>query len=243
MGPAAPLPSGPLRMPLHPLPCPDPVGPASLDSLMLVPGGAKVAGATADALIIVDVTEQSRRKAAGLGAVTSLPLLDALLNLPLGMPVPKRDLAEPTWQQLLLAPAGVVQLDDRWVTRVLTPPLTVAAALVRGHSWRQALRRAGCFAPFTQRILLLDRAPKAGYVWEAAAAGVGVWVGGPGEVQEVHPPEVFVRRYWKAAGWRFAERANASAQQAAGELLAGGLRAESAAQASCRPGGMLSGDC
>lgn len=195
---------------VHPLPWHSSVEPDSLQLLSTVWHGARSAGSVADALVTHDATEQTRRREFALGAVTSLALLDALLNLPLGVPTHRDDLAPYAREMLWRAPAGVVELDGAWVSRLLVPPLTVVAAVVRTVTWRRAIQHAGRFAPFTQRLLVFDRVPAPELTWEANVAGVGVWAVVDGETREVCRPEPFVRRYWKAAGWRFAEHAYAA---------------------------------
>jgi hypothetical protein len=193
------------------VPWPEPIEPGRLDSFTLIAGGARVAGAAGDALVLPDPVEHERRTRAGLGGVTSLVLLDTLMNLPLGMPVPAADLDVLARAHLARVPGGVIELREAQITRVLTPPLTVVAVLVRARDWRRGVTRASCFAPFAQRVLLLDREPKPELLWEASVFGVGVWVDtADGAMREVCPPAPFVRRYWKPAGWRFAERAYAA---------------------------------
>jgi hypothetical protein len=196
----------------HPLPWNFPLSPDTLiaGSVEVVAGGARAAGTAADALVTWDHTEQARRHQAGLGAVTSLWLLDSVMNLPLGSPTRASDLSETTWDDLRRAPAGVVEIEDAWVTRLLTPPLTVVAAAVGGNGWRRPLQRVGRFAPFAQRLLILDTVPPPRLIWEAEVAGVGVWVIENSYLIEACTPEPFNRRYWKPAGWRFAEHAYAA---------------------------------
>jgi hypothetical protein len=197
---------------VHPLPWDCHVDPGALESgvVDLITGGAVVAGAVGDALVACDHLEQTRRGEAGLGAVTSLWLLDAVMSLPSGVPVRASDLSESTWEYLRVAPDGVVAIDAGWVTRVLSPPLTVVAAVVRGAGWRRPLQLVGQFTPFAQRVVVLDKMPPPRLVWEAQVTGVGVWSIEDGRPVEVCAPEPFKRRYWKPAGWRFAERAYAA---------------------------------
>lgn len=196
---------------LHPVRWERPVVPTDLelDGICLVDGGAHAAGVGADALVLVDGSEHERRYSAGLGGVTSLGLIDALMNLPLRTPVRRCDLDPATVRRLAAAPDAVVSCDHGWVTRLLTPPLTVVAVVVRGGSWEESSRRARPFAAFAQCIVLLDRMPtrSSEFLWEAQLAGVGVWVESHGEVRELLAPEPFTRHYWKPAGWRFSERA------------------------------------
>jgi hypothetical protein len=196
---------------VHPLPWHSSIEPASLDSLDVVLHGARSAGSVADAIVLPDTDEQLRRRDVGLGAVCSLALLDALMSLPAWEPVRLDDLSNHVHRQVTSAPRGVVEIDGTWVRRLLTPPLTVVAAVVRATKWRHALRRAERFTPFAQRLMVLDRVPATKLTWEASIAGVGVWALVDGQTHEVCPPAPYVRRYWKAAGWRFAEHAYAAA--------------------------------
>lgn len=175
----------------------------------VVEGGAHSAGGRADALVVPDLAEQQRRTACGLAEVTSLGLLDDLMNLPLCTPVRTQDVSPDALARFTAAPAGVVELGERWVTRLLTPPLTVVAAIMSGTGWRRLVDRVGFFAPFAQQIVILDPqpAPESGVTWEAQLAGIGVWVLADGQVRELVAAQPFVRLYWKPAGWRFAERA------------------------------------
>lgn len=198
----------------HPVRWDAPVRPDDLLArVQVVENGAYAAGARADALVVIDDGEHCRRKEAGLGAVTSLGLLDAAMNLPLDVPVRRDDLSAATLRRLERAPEGVIRFEGEWITRVVRQPLTVVAAVIRGRGWRIAMRRAAAFGPLAQRILFLDSLPAQGdmVLWEARLAGVGVWVLGDGEVRQVLAPALFQRRYVKAAGWRFAERAYGSA--------------------------------
>jgi hypothetical protein len=194
----------------HPVPWQNSIEPGSLDSLTTVQRGARSTGSVADALVLHDADEQARRVASCLGAVPSLALLDTLLNLPVGVPTRRDDVSPYSRELLWRAPLGVVELDGLWVTRLLTPPLTVVAAVVRSVPWRRAIQRAGRFAPFAQRIMVFDVVPSPELTWEANAVGVGVWAIVDGKTHELCRPAPFVRAYWKAAGWRFAEHAYAT---------------------------------
>ena len=201
---------------VHPLPWDCCLTPGTLASgtVDLVAGGAIAAGTVGDALVAHDHLEQARRLQAGLGAVTSLWLLDTVMNLPLGVPVRTSDLSKTTWEDLQVASDGVVAIEDGWVTRLLSPPLTVVGAVVRGTGWRRPLQLVGRFTPFAQRLVVLGKTPTPRLVWEAQVAGVGVWIIEDGQSVEVCAPEPFKQRYWKPAGWRFAERAYAAALRA-----------------------------
>ncbi len=227
---------------MHPVTWARPLNPTDLVTgrVAVVEGGAQAAGSRADALVLADVSEQERRTACGLTEVTSLGLLDALMNLPLRTPVRIQDVSAEVWARFAAAPPGVVELGGRWVTRVLTPPLTVVAAIVSGTGWRQPVGRVGHFAPFAQQIVILDREPPRGssVSWEAQLSGIGVWVSGDGQVSELVAPAPFARLYWKPAGWRFAERAYGALLTASGRQAsspASGDHRSRTGTAACSP--------
>lgn len=201
-----------MRAPQHPLSWPAAVRPADLNAvdMRLVHRGARASGARADALVVLDDQELTRRAEHGPLAVTSLPVLDALMNLPWQQPVRVDDLTTRSRRLLETAPHGAVEHEAGWVTRLLTPPLTVIATVIAGSAWQTAISRARHFGPFSQQIILLPSLPRRrdDVLWEAAVSGVGVWVGDSvATAAEVAPPQPFVRQYFKPATWRFAERA------------------------------------
>jgi hypothetical protein len=178
----------------------------------VVAGAARVAGAKADAVVDIDRAEHLRRARCGLGGVETLGLLDALMCVPHGEPIPVVDLGEVALWHLRRAPEGCVQwlAGGRAVRRLLVPVASVPLVVVRAAGWRTGLRRAAAFEPFARRVVLLPRAGRelGGYAWEADAAGTGLWVTGPdGGVDEVVAPGEFVPRYVRPARWRFTERA------------------------------------
>ncbi|MGH3659562.1 MAG: hypothetical protein ACRDUA_23180, partial [Micromonosporaceae bacterium] len=59
-----------------------------------------------------------------------LRLLDALMNLPHAVPVPVVTLSAREREALRTAPPGVIETNGRTVTRLLTPPVQVLAAVV-----------------------------------------------------------------------------------------------------------------
>jgi hypothetical protein len=180
-----------------------------------VPGAARASGVRADAVVAVDVAEHARRAEAGLGAVPDLSVLHALMCLPLHAAVPVADLGDVVRRLLSKAPPGCVDwLDDRTqVRRCFVPAASAPLVVVRGATWRPALRRAAAFEPFATRIVLLTRPPRrvADIAWEADVDGAGLWITHPsGEIEEIVAPAPFVQRYVKPAGWRFAEHAYAA---------------------------------
>ena len=224
----------------HPVRLDQPLCPSALPAdATFVPGGAIGPGARADALCVLDHREHRRRQHVGMGAVTSLSVLDSVMNLPLEAPVRRADISPAALLRLERSGAALVVVEGDWVTRVGRPPLTVLGALVTGSSWRVALRRAVSFGPFSQRIIMLNRAPASVdmLLLEAELAGVGVWLADGASTIELLAPEPFRLRYLKAATWRFAERAyraaTASTPSSARSASAG--RPSSTGAAASRP--------
>lgn len=206
----------------HPMQWRVPVRPTDLSDaddvdrrLVLAPGGAVAAGARADAAVFVDSVEASRRAAADLGSVRSLVLLDVLSGMPLGVEIRLSDLTEREARILGEARGGCFISVDDSVARTVRVPATVAAAIVQETRWRTAMRRTAAFSAFTQRIVVLQREPRSAEVLEAQMVGVGIWEqDAHGAWREHLAPEVFVPKYVKAAGWRFAENAFGAAVDA-----------------------------
>lgn len=179
--------------------------------LALVPRAVTTCSITGDALIRPDLTEHERRTAVGLGAL-GLVTVDAMFSLPLGGLIRWGDIDPYLASFLRRLPDGIIERLDRGVCRLAIPPVKVELVVVSGSSWRPGLRRAGSFAPFAQRVLLLDqnhRIPKGG-LQEADFWGVGVWQHTADGIEELVPPAPWRQHYFKPAGWCFRERAYAS---------------------------------
>lgn len=174
-----------------------------------VPGAARAAGGTGDALVEVHVDEHKRRAALGLRAVTDLGLLACLLRLPHGELVRWVDLSQDDERRLRSAPDGVISSSSAGIRRVLAYPAAVPLVLFRSRSWRRGLQAASAFEPFAQRVLVLEyfRRDLNRLAWEADVLGVGVWLQTSSGTREVVPPAPWHQRQVKAAGWRFRERA------------------------------------
>jgi hypothetical protein len=145
----------------------------------------------------------------GLRAVTDLGLLARLLSLPLGELVRWDDLSPDDQRRLRSAPDGIVDCCPAGVRRIIAPAVSVPLVLVRSRSWRRGLRTASVFEPFAQRVLILEdfRRDLTQLAWEADMLGVGVWLQTDSGTREIVPPAPWRLRYFKAAGWRFRERA------------------------------------
>lgn len=177
----------------------------------LVVDGARAAGGQGDAIVRLNNEEHARRQRAGVGALTDLYLLDQLMTLPLGHEVRINDIANDR-SLLTRQPPGVIDMSTRGIRRLAVPPLEVRLVIVRSSRWRDGLRKAAAFEPFTQRVLLLPSALRnlSTVLWEADLLGVGVWTGTVDEPEQHLAPAPWHRQYVKAAGWRFAERAYAA---------------------------------
>lgn len=153
--------------------------------------------------------EAQRRRRAGLGAITSPDVLQFLLGLPVDTPVPLAALSRPERSVLRSVPRGALLVEDRCVIRLAEPPLAVGMAMVPARTWRRGLERAGRFAPFCSRAMVLRKPPRDLEVlrMEADFYGIGVVIAADGaEPPElVVPPAPFRRNRFTAAGWLFLE--------------------------------------
>lgn len=180
-----------------------------------VSDAARCSDARGDAVVLVKPVEHARRVAVGSGAITDLSVLHALMNLPLGQPVPIKDLARVTRNLLEQAPAGALDwpILSGTVLRLADQPVRVPLVVVRAGTWHAGLRRAGAFAPFAKRGVVLPQRPRRldEYALEADYWGVGLWVTSRGgELEQIVPPEPWIQRYAKPAQWRFLENAYAA---------------------------------
>ncbi|PBC71160.1 hypothetical protein BX265_5749 [Streptomyces sp. TLI_235] len=165
-----------------------------------------VLGSRALLLYRVDETEHRRRQAAGSEPLDSIPALERLLGLPVGLPVPVGSLPEQAGIRDL--PRGAVEWDADLVTRRAVRPLAVDLAVVRAAGWRTGLERAGRFAPFCRRAVLLDEVPRAGRdetLAEASFYGIGVLVDEPDGIRIALEPEAYRPQRHTAAAWHFVE--------------------------------------
>jgi hypothetical protein len=171
---------------------------------------ASLAGTRADAVVHVDTGEHARRRAAGVTAVTSLPVLGALLTLPVHEEVRLADLSRRHRELVERAGPGAVEIDGRSVTRRLVPAASVPLVVVRRRGWRQALAAAGEFSTLRPTVVLLDREPGdwRSRAWEADLAGVGVLLCQGAEVETLlRPRSGYPPMAVRPARWRFLEHA------------------------------------
>ncbi len=151
--------------------------------------------------------EVTRRQARQLGSISSPDILDLLMDLPLGLPVPMKSLTRRERSALRSAPPGAVSIADGEVTREAVAPVAVDFAIVPARTWRAGLEIAGRFAPFCMRIMVLNRRPcnDNDVRSEASYYGIGVVVADQRGTDVLAEPAPFRRRRFTVAGWQFLE--------------------------------------
>lgn len=164
-------------------------------------------GAVAGVAYRVDPDESQRRSVGGHGAVIELGVLDALLGLPAGMPVAWNAVSERDRRLLRRAPLGSLEVRDGRVLRRAVSPLTVRFAMVTARRWREGLVKAGRFAPYCARAMMLSRLPEDldDARVQASFYGIGISVFSRGELTTVVEPAPFPGAGHSPAQWWFAE--------------------------------------
>ena len=154
-----------------------------------------------------DRREASRRRSLSVGAVLDWDLLDTLMDLPAGLPVPLSELALPARRRVVSARPGVARVVDGLVIRDLVPALSPLLAVVVSADWDAVLVEASRFASYCRRMVLGPALPAGDGVLETAARlGIGVAVADgsrPGEV--LLEPEPVEDWQPTTAWWRFCE--------------------------------------
>jgi hypothetical protein len=157
-----------------------------------------------------DENERARRHRVGAERLDRMDALEALLQVPVGLPVPLASLAEPLCRAIGALPGGAAVVGDGQVTRNAVRPLAVDLVVVRssGRNWRDGLKRAGRFAPFSRRALLIDPPSEEWetLLLEAAFYGIGILIPAGGGVELVLEPRAYRPRRHTAAAWRFVEQ-------------------------------------
>lgn len=178
----------------------------------VLPGGRRSVVSLRGSRVVLsyrlDEDECERRRAAGVGAITSPDVLNFCLGLPAGWAVPLEGLSPDERAMLDDVRSGVVAVAGGTVTRYAVPPLNVDLAMVPVCSWREGLEQAGRFAPFCARAMVLRTTPPDldEVCVEAAFFGIGVVVAGDAEPRVLVAPEEFRRSRFTTAGWRFLEQ-------------------------------------
>lgn len=179
------------------------------DPAAYVCDGARITGGRGDAFVRIDEAEHQRRRQTGLGAITQLWMLDALMNLPLGQPVSVDGLTESEQWVLDRLPAGAAQRDGRWITRVCRPVSEIAAVVMWSPQWQGVLSRIAPFTRVAQRMIVLEQVPSdfEQLAWQARYQGTGVWAATANGATELVRAEPVQHRYFKPARWQVYESA------------------------------------
>lgn len=155
--------------------------------------------------------ELDRRADLGLGAILSSPLLGALRQLPVDLPVPIGGVGRPTLRMLTTAPAGCVEVAEGYVVRRAVAPLRVVSAGVCASSWADGLRQASRFASYCSRYAVMtgSRFNRDRAMMEARYYGIGLatMADGAESFSWLVHPEPFRSTRETAAFWHFAESA------------------------------------
>jgi hypothetical protein len=164
-----------------------------------------LAGFTVDLAYCLNATEDRRRRAAGLVAVTPMYALNAFLAVPTDIPVDAMLLPPHIGILLERAPQGCVDFTPDGVVRLIVPPLVVESIEVADPTFEVAALRADRFATYCTRSVLVPTEPSAVELFQASFCGVGVRVSSPEGVRTVLEPEPFTGGYLTPAAWAFAE--------------------------------------
>lgn len=189
-------------------------GPVRSASTSLLLQGAEASAVRlrrADCLVFhrLDRTEHARRQAAGAGWLDEFRPLEMLMNLPVGMPVPRASLGARLRPEVRVLPHGAAVRDRHSVTRLAVRPLRVDLVVVRAPGWRSGMDLASQFAPFARRAMVLERVPRNldELLMEADFYGIGVFAARRGGVQMLVEPAEYRAVRFTTAAWRFAEQA------------------------------------
>jgi hypothetical protein len=154
-----------------------------------------------------DHDQRQLRRAQGIGPVLALDLLETLMGLPLGLPVPLHAVSRPDHRRLRRLPDGAVAWSAATVTRRLAPPVTPLLVMIHGVDWSNGLSAASCFGMYCRRLLVVSELPQDEEVAlaEASFYGVGVALRRNTTLRMVLEPEPFTEWQPTAAWWWFTE--------------------------------------
>jgi len=178
-------------------------GPSGVETAVV-----RMFGSTVGLVYEPDTVEVPRRAVhADQPDAPSMAFLDALMNLPVDQPVALRDLTQTQQQLLRAAPPLTVDVDRHHVTRLAVAPVRTRFALVAAKDWATGLKRAGRFAPFCAKALLLRELPadSSDLLMRASFYGTGVCVFDGHELDMVVEPRTYVRKRHTPAHWWFEE--------------------------------------
>ncbi|MEV5978573.1 hypothetical protein [Streptomyces sp. NPDC052114] len=180
----------------------------------LLPGSTVVEvearGVSAVLSVRLNMTEVGRRAREGVAPLLDMTVLNGLLQLPVGLPVPVASLTSKERWRLRECPKDAVERSGGQLVRRVVSPLEVDVAVTRTRRpGRPALLRAGCFGSYAASTVWLD-GPAAGselMVIEAGIYGLGVVHAVDGEAPELLVAPRSSRSFGHtAAGWLFHEQ-------------------------------------
>jgi hypothetical protein len=166
-----------------------------------------------------DHDQRQLRRAHAVGPILGLDLLDTLMSLPAGLPVPLSALSQASRRRLRRLPEGTLTWTHSTVTRQVAPPLMPLLAMVQGTGWAKGLRAASRFAMYCARLLVVAELPPDRDVAlaEASYYGVGIALRRSETLKIVVEPEAFSDWQPTPAWWWFTEEIYRSAERAAAE--------------------------
>jgi hypothetical protein len=139
--------------------------------------------------------------------ILELDVLNTLMSLPVGLPVPLQAMSRVDRVRLRRAPVGAVTWSTTAVTRQVRPPLTPVLAIVRNSDWMTGLRSASRFAAYCQRLLIVPELPNDtdAALAQASYYGIGVAVGRRSKIEVLLAPEELSDWQPTPAWWWFCE--------------------------------------
>ncbi|WP_285665919.1 hypothetical protein [Actinorhabdospora filicis] len=169
------------------------------------------------AMVYAEIETDEALRRDGGGGLDDWELLDVLMSLPLGEPVPVRVLTPEQRRALDRAPEWAVTRAGGEAVRWCRTPVKPVLAVSFSRRWDPGLRTAHVFSSVCAQAVVLPSEPGDPLVAiEADQYGVGLGVGQPGgPVRVIVPPEPFRGRRHSLARWWFAEHvyAQLSAQK------------------------------
>ena len=164
-----------------------------------------VSGACAEALVLVDRAEASRRARYELKAVLNPVLLDACWTIRDRALVRWDELAPHHGEALRHAPVGVLTQRNGRLQVDLLVPVEVIRIVVSGSTWRRSVPRADALRRFAPTTIRVERKIKDDEIWEALFLGVGITVPGPEGETDVITPERASTWPVDVSRWRLSE--------------------------------------
>lgn len=161
--------------------------------------------------LVIDPAEHARRQTFRRRHIESPDVLDLLMSLPIGEPVPFQNLTLHQQDTVRRAPAGALSVSkSRMVTRLAVRPCRIQMATVRhATACDTALCSAARFAPFSARQVIVRRRPEMPEpLIEFDFWGVGLLLDhGDGQLETLVVPQPWRPLRHTPAGWWFAELA------------------------------------